>query len=56
MENGELARIRELLQVSVAVQLQDRGIPQGKIAKVVRKSTIWVNALLKQTNRSRKDE
>ena len=46
-EPKELGRIRELLEVLVAIELEDKGVPQAKISKIIRRDNNWTSALLR---------
>jgi hypothetical protein len=46
-ENARDARVIELLEKSLVIQMYALGIRQTEIARIVGKSPNWVNALLK---------
>ena len=40
-------RIAELLEKQIALDLHFRGVPQGDIARFLKKGKVWVNEQLK---------
>jgi len=50
------ARVVELLEKLLLVELQPRGLPQGKIARFLGRQTAWVNANLKCLRTRKKKE
>lgn len=53
-DTAELTRIRELLEMMLATQLQGNGVPQSAIAQVLGKGNNWTNELLKRTKPAKK--
>ncbi len=47
----ELGRIRELLEILVAVELKAKGVPQATISKLIRRDNNWTSALLRNLPR-----
>ncbi|MGH9425522.1 MAG: hypothetical protein ACRD2L_04345 [Terriglobia bacterium] len=50
-EQSELARIRELIEILVAVALKEKGVPQAKISKLVHRHNNWTSSILRQSKK-----
>ncbi len=47
-KDTEITRIRELMEVLVAIELKSKGVPQVKISKLIHRDNNWTSALLRQ--------